>query len=146
VLTAISLQAAFTLMAGMIAWLIWGSTQAVSLVAGGSSIVVPNALLALRLWSSAPSHAPVVLMVGEFVKVGVSVLMLWLSYRVIENLSWGALIAGVVVALKALLLTPWAQSIVDRAQARRIERQDRVQEEKRESGTGIIGTQTKKNN
>ncbi len=125
-LTAVVLQAVVTLLAGMITWLLWGPAQAVSLLAGGGSIVVPNALLALRLRSSAPRHAPVVLMVGEFVKVGLSVLLLWLSYRVIAELSWGGLIVGIVVALKALLLAPWAQSLVDRAQAGRMEKQDQV--------------------
>lgn len=61
--------------------------------------------------------APVVLLVGEFVKILLSVGLLWLAYRWIEGLSWGALIVGVILALKALLLTPWAQRAVDRWQA-----------------------------
>ena len=142
-LIAVVLQAVATLLAGMITWLVWGPAHAVSLVAGGGSIVVPNALLALRLKSSAPRQAPVVLMVGEFIKVGLSVLLLWLSYRVIADLSWGALIVGVVVALKALLLAPWAQSVVDRDEARRMEKQDQmVAVNKREQDEDSIGTKT----
>lgn len=147
-LIAVVLQAVATLLAGMITWLVWGPAHAVSLLAGGGSIVVPNALLALRLRSSAPRHAPVVLVVGEFIKVGLSVLLLWLCYRVIAELSWGALIAGVVVALKALLLAPWAQSLVDRAQARDMEQQDQEQQDQvvavitREHDEDSIGTKT----
>lgn len=142
-LIAVVLQAVATLLAGMITWLVWGPAHAVSLLAGGGSIVVPNALLALRLRSSAPRHAPVVLVVGEFIKVGLSVLLLWLCYRFIAELSWGALIAGVVVALKALLLAPWAQSLVDRAQARHMEQQDQVVAViTREHDDDSIGTKT----
>lgn len=108
-----------TLLAGMVVWLVWGPLHALSLVAGGGSIVVPNALLALRLKTSPPRFAPVVLLVGEFLKIGLSVLLLWLSYRWIEGMSWGALIVGVILALKALLLTPWCQRLWDQYQAGR---------------------------
>jgi len=113
VLTAVLIQAVVTLLAGAVAWLVWGPLHAVSLVAGGGSIVIPNALLALRLKASRPEFAPVVLLVGEFVKIGFSVLLLWASYRMIDGLSWGALIVGVILALKSLFLAPWIQSRID---------------------------------
>lgn len=116
-LVAVTLQAVITLVAGMIAWLAVGPIQALSLVAGGGSIVIPNGLLAMRLRASQPQTAPVVLLVGEFVKILLSVGLLWLAYRWIEGLSWGALIVGLVLALKALLLTPWVQRAVDQRQA-----------------------------
>lgn len=116
-LIAVFLQFAVTLLAGAVTWLVWGPIASVSLVAGGGSIAVPNALLALRVKTSQPQFAPVVLLVGEFVKMGLSVLLLWLSYRWIEGLSWGALIAGVILALQSLLLVPWLQGIWDRRQA-----------------------------
>lgn len=116
-LIAVLLQAAVTLLAGAITWLVWGPLAAVSLVAGGGSIAVPNALLALRVKTSQPQFAPVVLLVGEFVKIGLSVFLLWLSYRWIEGLLWGALIAGVILALQSLLLVPWLQGVWDRRQA-----------------------------
>ncbi|MEN9759202.1 MAG: hypothetical protein RLZZ281_913 [Pseudomonadota bacterium] len=116
-LVAVMLQAVITLLAGMITWLVVGPIQALSLVAGGGSIVIPNGLLAMRLRASQPQFAPVVLLVGEFVKILLSVGLLWLAYRWIEGLSWGALIVGVILALKALLLTPWAQRAVDQWQA-----------------------------
>ena len=116
-LVAVTLQAVITLVAGIIAWLAVGPIQALSLVAGGGSIVIPNGLLAMRLRASHPQTAPVVLLVGEFVKILSSVGLLWLAYRWIEGLSWGALIVGLVLALKALLLTPWVQRAVDQRQA-----------------------------
>ena len=120
-LVAVAVQAVITLLAGVIAWLMMGPLHAVSLVAGGGSIVLPNGLLALRLRASPPQFAPVVLLVGEFVKIALSVALLWLAYRWIEGLSWGALIIGVILALKALLLTPWIQRWVDQRQAARAE-------------------------
>ena len=111
---AVFLQVAITLLAGIATWLGWGTAHAVSLVAGGGSIAVPNALLALRLSTSQPLFAPVVLLIGEFVKIGLSVLMLWSAYRWISDLSWGALIVGVILALKIVWITPWVQGQLDR--------------------------------
>ncbi len=111
---AVFLQVAITLLAGMATWLGWGTAHAVSLVAGGGSIAVPNALLALRLSTSQPRFAPVVLLIGEFVKIGLSVLLLWSAYRWISDLSWGALIVGVILALKIVWITPWVQGQLDR--------------------------------
>ena len=106
-LIAVSLQAVITLLSGVLVWLAWGPMQALSLVAGGGSIVIPNALLAMRIKASASHVVPVVLLVGEFVKIGLSVVLLWLCSQWIEPLSWGAFIAGIIVALKSLLLAPW---------------------------------------
>jgi ATP synthase protein I len=117
VLIAVALQALVTLLAGLFSWLVWGPLVALSLVAGGGSIVVPNALLAMRVKASRPPYAPAVLLVGEFVKIGLSVLLLWLSYRWIEGLSWPGLIFGLVLALQSLLLAPWANAQVDKWRA-----------------------------
>lgn len=111
------LQAAITVLAGIIAWLIWGPLAGLSLVAGGSAIALPNALLAIRLKMSRPESAPMVLLIGEFVKIGLSVLLLWAASQWIVGLSWGALMVGVILALKVLLLTPWVQSVADRRSA-----------------------------
>lgn len=116
-LIAVALQALVTLLAGLFSWLVWGSLVALSLVAGGGSIVVPNALLAMRVKASRPQSAPAVLLVGEFVKIGLSVLLLWLAYRWIEGLSWPGLIFGLVLALQSLLLAPWVTAQVDKWRA-----------------------------
>ncbi len=41
-LIAVAVQAFVTLLAGMFSWLVWGPVVALSLVAGGGSIVVPH--------------------------------------------------------------------------------------------------------
>ena len=116
-LIAVGLQAVITLLSGILVWLAWGPMQALSLVAGGGSIVIPNALLAMRIKASASHVVPVVLLVGEFVKIGLSVLLLWLCSQWIAPLSWGAFIAGIIVALKSLLLAPWFQQRWDQRTA-----------------------------
>ena len=119
-LTAVITQAVGTLIAGFIAWLVWGPIVGLSLVAGGGSIAIPNALLALRLIASRPEVGPIVFIIGEPIKIALSVLLLWAAVHWIEDLSWLGLISGLVLALKSLLLTPWIQGYLDRRQADRM--------------------------
>ena len=119
-LTAVITQTVGTLIAGFIAWLVWGPIVGLSLVAGGGSIAIPNALLALRLIASRPEVGPIVFIIGEPIKIALSVLLLWAAVHWIEDLSWLGLISGLVLALKLLLLTPWIQSHLDRRQADRM--------------------------
>jgi len=120
VLTAVITQTVGTLIAGFIAWLVWGPIVGLSLVAGGGSIAIPNALLALRLIASRPEVGPIVFIIGEPIKIALSVLLLWAAVHWIEDLSWLGLISGLVLALKSLLLTPWIQGYIDRRQADRM--------------------------
>lgn len=115
--TAVLIQLVVTMLAATVTLMFWGAAPAVSLAAGGSSVVIPNALLALRLRAAKPAHAPAVLLVGEFVKIGLTVMLLWAAYRWIENLSWGALIVGLILALKALLLAPWVLTMLEKHRA-----------------------------
>lgn len=119
-LTAVITQTVGTLIAGFIAWLVWGPLVGLSLVAGGGSIAIPNALLALRLIASRPEVGPIVFIIGEPIKIALSVLLLWAAVHWIEDLSWLGLISGLVLALKSLLLTPWIQGYLDRRQADRM--------------------------
>lgn len=121
-LSAVLIQAAATVLAALIAWLGWGATAAVSLAAGGGAIVLPNALLVWRLRWADPRFAPMSLLIGQFVKMGLSVLLLWAASQWIEGLSWGALIIGLALALNALLLTPWVITMQDKRRAARVER------------------------
>lgn len=121
-LTAVLIQLLVTALAATVTLVFWGSAPAVSLAAGGMSVVIPSALLALRLRAAKPSHAPVVLLVGEFVKMGMTILLLWAAYRFIGGLLWGPLLLGLIVALKALWFAPWALQALDRRRAARLEK------------------------
>ena len=119
-LIAVTLQAFVTLVASVVSWLVWGPLVALSLAAGGGSIVVPNALLAMRVKASQPSAVPMVLLVGEFVKIALSIALLWLAYRWIEGLSWPGLIVGLILALQSLLLAPWVSAQLDKWRAAKV--------------------------
>lgn len=70
---------------------------------GAMAVVIPNAAMARGISKrQAPNAGSAVaaVVVWEIVKVAASVLMLMLATRVVENLSWPALLAGLVVTLK----------------------------------------------
>ncbi|MCI1190814.1 ATP synthase subunit I [Calidifontimicrobium sp. SYSU G02091] len=71
---------------------------------GAAVVVVPGALMARGMTSQLSSMSPgggaVSFMLWEFVKIGVSVAMLMLASRIVQPLSWPALLVGLVVCLK----------------------------------------------
>jgi ATP synthase protein I len=71
---------------------------------GAAVVVVPGALMARgmtsRLSSMSPGGSAVSFMLWEFVKIGVSVAMLMLASRIVQPLSWPALLVGLVVCIK----------------------------------------------
>lgn len=89
---------------------------------GGLCIALPSALMAYGLSSSPLSRALVRALPGvakvslagvlfwEGVKVLLALAMMWLAPRLVSELSWLALVAGLVVALKAYWLEFWMRS------------------------------------
>jgi len=75
-----------------------------SLLYGAATVVVPGALMARgmtsRLSSMSPGGSAVSFMLWEMVKIGVSVAMLMLAPKLVQSLSWPALLAGLVVCIK----------------------------------------------
>jgi len=71
---------------------------------GAATVVVPGALMARgmtsRLSSVSPGVSAVSFMLWEVVKIGVSVAVLMLAPKVLQPLSWPALLAGLVVCMK----------------------------------------------
>lgn len=72
---------------------------------GGAAVVLPNLLFALSLWAAAQSGRASVagFLVGEFIKVTVTLALLVIVAGVYRDLNWLALLAGLLVALKANL-------------------------------------------
>ena len=73
---------------------------------GGLSCVLPNALFALRLSIAAKREGGanvIVFFVGEFLKVASMVGLLVLVEWFYEDVHWGALFIGLILALKANL-------------------------------------------
>ena len=96
---------------GAVAWWLVGRVQATSFVYGGAAIVVPAALMVvglhgrmMRQLSVHPAGSLIGFAVLEVVKLLLSVVLMVSAPKAIEDLSWLALLAGVVVALKVHVL------------------------------------------
>lgn len=100
--------AAQAVVGGVVTLLAWplgdGSEKAWSALYGAVTAVVPGALLARgmtsRLSSVSPAASAVSFMVWSAVNVGVSALMLALAPRIVQPLSWPALLVAMVLCLK----------------------------------------------
>jgi ATP synthase protein I len=99
-------QSVGTLLAAGLAWILAGQHGAVSAGLGGVAIVIPNLLFAFSLWAAARSGRASVagFFVGELIKVAATLALLVIVAGAYRDLNWLALLAGLVVALKANLL------------------------------------------
>lgn len=96
------LQIFATLGAAILSFLLGGRAAAISALLGGLSCAMPNALLVLNLKLCnlvKPSISAVVLLVGEFIKIIVTVVLLYLVAVLYKDLVWPALIASMSVVL-----------------------------------------------
>jgi ATP synthase protein I len=75
-----------------------------SLLYGAFTVVVPGALMARgmtsKLSSMNPGASAVSFMLWEMVKIAVSVVLLALAPKIVQPLSWPALLVGLVVCMK----------------------------------------------
>ena len=92
----------------LVAGLAWGVTQsvviAVSAACGALAVIVPGALFARGLTSRVASVNVGAAVFGfflwEMVKIGLTVAMLFAAPRLVSDLSWPAMLAGLVVTMK----------------------------------------------
>jgi ATP synthase protein I len=111
------------LLAGLVAGVLGGllvqsASVAWSVLYGAASVVIPSAVMAYGLTSSALSRltsgfaqaAFAGFLLWEGVKVLLVVAMLWLAPVVVPGLNWLGLLAGLVVALKVYWLGFWIQT------------------------------------
>ena len=102
-------QAAVGVVAAALAWLVTGDLPVgLSALYGAAVAVVPGALMARgmtsRLSSMTPGSSAVSFMLWEGVKIAVSVLMLMLAPKLVQPLSWPALLAALVACIKVYWL------------------------------------------
>ena len=116
-LVAVQLLAGFS--AAALGWLFTQSAQvAWSVLYGAASVVVPSALMAYGLTSSALSRllagyaqaAFAGFLLWEGVKILLVVAMLWSAPRIVPDLNWLGLLAGLVVVLKVYWFGFWIQT------------------------------------
>lgn len=101
------LQFFTTLIVALLAWLTSGVAAAASALLGGSAVLLPNALFALRLAlaSRRPGGAnPLTFFVGEFIKLVVTVLLMVLIAKTYTDLNWLAMLISIIAVLNSYVL------------------------------------------
>ncbi len=101
----IAVQAAVGLGVALVAGVVTGRLEVFwSALYGAGVVVLPGALMARGMTSPLSSVSPlgsaVSFMLWEGVKIGVSVVLLILAARIVQPLSWPALLVGLVVCIK----------------------------------------------
>lgn len=101
----VAVQAVAGLVCTAVTWLVTQrSGTAWSALYGAAAVVVPSALLARGMTRRSPSGNPGAAVFGfmfwELVKIGVAVAMLAAAPRVVQGLSWPALLVAMVVCVK----------------------------------------------
>jgi ATP synthase protein I len=85
-----------------------GQAVVLSALYGAATAVVPGALMARgmtsRLSSTSPGTSAVSFMLWEMMKIGVSVAMLMLAPKLVQPLSWPALLVALVLCIKVYWL------------------------------------------
>jgi ATP synthase protein I len=102
-------QAVLGVLVALLAVLITGRQDlAWSALYGAVTVVLPGALMARgmtsRLSSMSAGAGAVSFMLWEFVKIGVSVAMLLLAPKLVQPLSWPALLVGMVLCMQVYWL------------------------------------------
>ena len=105
----VAAQAAVGLLVALLAGFVSDNPAVgVSAPYGAAVVVVPGALMARgmssRISSVSPAASAVSFMLWEMVKIAVSVLMLALAPRIVQPLSWPALLVSLVVCMHVYLL------------------------------------------
>ncbi len=103
--------------AALVGWWSGQVSWAVSVLYGAAAVFVPAALFARGLTSRFTTVSPLAAAAGflvwEGVKVALTVLALLLAPQVVEDLSWPAMLAGLVVTMKVYWLAlAWRPSPV----------------------------------
>jgi len=101
------LQILTTAVVSLLSALIGGAPAAISALLGGAACFIPNGLFALKL--AAAARRPrgtdaAVFLIGEFVKVVATVVLLALIVATYKNLVWLAMLVSIIAVLKSYVL------------------------------------------
>ncbi len=104
-LRIVSLQLIATVVVGIVAALLGGWSAMFSAVLGGLCCVVPNGIMAIRLFAStaAGRSNPLTFFIWEFIKIALTLALLAATAWLYRDLNWLALLAGFIVALKSYI-------------------------------------------
>ncbi len=112
-------QAAGGILLAFAAWWVSGkSAVGWSALYGAMSVVIPGALFARGLMSKFSSINPAAAVTGfflwEMVKIGLVLAMLFAAPKLVKDLSWPAMLVGLVVTMKVVWLVLWLEAKVRR--------------------------------
>jgi ATP synthase protein I len=101
----VAVQAAVGVLVTAFVWVVWGERSvALSALYGAAVAVVPGALMARGMTSRFASMnagtSAVSFMLWEMMKIGVSVVMLVIAPKLVQSLSWPALLVALVLCIK----------------------------------------------
>ncbi|MEN9885974.1 MAG: hypothetical protein RL758_552 [Pseudomonadota bacterium] len=114
-------QLVAAVLVGLLAWLFTGRAPVVlSALYGAMAVVIPAALFAHGLTSRVSSVNPGAAVFGfflwEMVKIALTVAMLFAATRLVTDLSWPAMLVGLIVTMKvywvALFVRPGGKTNV----------------------------------
>ena len=108
-------QAGAGLMTAVAGWLLTGQANVGwSALYGAAAVVIPGALFARGLMSKVSTINPAAAVTGfflwEMVKIGLVLAMLFAAPRLVANLSWPAMLVGLVVTMKVVWLVLWLEA------------------------------------
>lgn len=101
------LQIFATMVIAAFSALLGGEDAAVSALLSGLACALPNALFAVNLGiflKVSPEKAPVIFLIGEFIKIIAIALLLCLVVVLYEDLIWPAVIITIIVVLNCSFL------------------------------------------
>ncbi len=112
-------QAGAGLLLAVLAWLVSGQANVgLSALYGAAAVVLPGALFARGLLSKVSSINPAAAVTGfflwEMVKIGLVLAMLFAAPRLVPDLSWPAMLTGLIVTMKVVWLVLWLEAKVRR--------------------------------
>ena len=112
-------QAGAGVLVSMAAWLLTAKANiGWSCLYGAAAVVVPGVLFARGLMSKVSMINPAAAVTGfflwEMVKIGLVLAMLFAAPRLVPDLSWPAMLAGLVVTMKVVWLILWLEVKVRR--------------------------------
>jgi ATP synthase protein I len=103
----ILLQILTTAVVSLLSALVGGAPAAISALLGGAACFIPNGLFALKLAAAArrPQGTDAgVFLIGEFVKVVSTIVLLALVVAIYKNLVWLAMLVSIIAVLKSYVL------------------------------------------
>ena len=108
-------QGSAGLVVSLCAWLLTANPNVGwSALYGAISVVVPGALFARGLMSRVSSINPAAAVTGfflwEMVKIGLVLAMLFAAPRLVPNLSWPAMLVGLVATMKSVWVILWLEA------------------------------------